>query len=236
MDVRYTIRPHDWAFLTATVAAILLVAATVRGHRVWASAAGLLVVVSVIAARRWSQKYPGPMPSAMRWFLFLTPHATQYLVKILRPRSGERILEIGPGVGHHALGIAPLLRPNGALGVVDVHQKMLNVVMHRAAATEIANILPTRADAQNLPYPDATFDAAYLSAVLGEILDQMATLRELRRVLKPHRRLVVAEVLIDPDYVSLLKLRERAEGVGFIFDDKLGLVLAYAARFRASGS
>ena len=144
------------------------------------------------------------------------------------------MLEIGPGGGHHALSIAPLLRPNGALEVVDLQRKMLDVVMRRAVTHGIVNILPLQADAQYLPYPDATFDAAYLSAVLGEIPDQRAALREIYRVLKPHGRLVVAEVLIDPDYVSLSKLRERAESVGFIFEEKLDFVFAYFGRLRAS--
>ena len=227
-------RHHDWASLAATAAAVFFIAAAFRGHRLWAGAAGLVVVGSVIAARHWSRRYAGPMPSAIRWVLFLIPHAPQYLKKILRPCGGEHILEIGPGVGQHALCMAPLLRPNGTLKVVDLQRKMLDVLMRRAVAHGIVNILPTQADAQNLPYPDSTFDAAYLSAVLGEIPDQRAALREIYRVLKPHGRLVVAEVLIDPDYVSLPKLRERAEGVGFVFEEKLGFGFAYFGRLRAS--
>ena len=236
MELRHTIRPQDCAVVTATTAAVFFVAAVLLDHRLWAGIAGLVVVGSIIAARRWSNNYVGPMPSAFRWVLFLVPHALQCFNKILRPRVGEHLLEIGPGVGHHALGIAPLLRPNGTLKVMDLQQKMLDAVMRRAIADGIANIVPTQADAQNLPYPEATFDAVYLSAVLGEIPDQVAALREIRRVLKPHGRLVVAEVLIDPDYVSLTKLRKRAEGVGFVFEEKLSLGVAYFGRFRASRS
>jgi ubiquinone/menaquinone biosynthesis C-methylase UbiE len=116
---------------------------------------------------------------------------------------------------------------------MDIQQEMLDTVVRRAAAAGIANILPTRADGQYLPYSDSTFDGVYLSAALGEIPDQRAALREIRRVLKPHGRFVVAEVLIDPDYVPISKLRAMAEGVGFAFDEKLGLGFAYAGRFRA---
>lgn len=35
-------------------------------------------------------------------------------------------------------------------------------------------------DARRLPYPDATFDAAYLVTVLGEIPDQEMALRQRR--------------------------------------------------------
>jgi len=60
------------------------------------------------------------------------------------------------------------------------------------------NITPTRSDARELPYEDDSFDAAYLVAVLGEIPDQNAALRELARVLKPGGRLVVGELVGDP--------------------------------------
>jgi len=44
---------------------------------------------------------------------------------------------------------------------------------------------PVRGDARRLPYPDAAFDGAFLVAVLGEILDQEAVLKDLRRAIKP---------------------------------------------------
>lgn len=174
------------------------------------------------------------MPYTIRWLLYLSPHAPGYLRKILRPQSGEHVLEIGPGVGHHALAVAPALSPAGTLQVLDLQQEMLDAVMRRAIAAGVTNIVAKQADAQHLPYPDASFDAAYLSAVLGEIPDQAATLRELRRVLKDNGRLVVAEVFLDPDYVPLSTLREEAGRAGFVFEEKLGPSFAYYARFSVS--
>ena len=231
--MRCTTRPQDWATLAVAVAALVFVVAAFRGQHLWAGAAGFLVVVSAIAARGWSRAYPGPMPFAMRWVLFLFPHGPRYLERMLRPLGGERILEIGPGVGHHAFHIAPLLRPNGALDVADIQQEILDAVGRDAVLGGITNIVPTRADAQSLPYADATFDAAYLSAVLGEIPDQRAALRELRRVLKVDGRLVIGEVILDPDYVPLSRLRVDADSMGLVFEDKVGAAAAYFARFRA---
>ena len=88
-----------------------------------------------------------------------------------------------------------------------------------------------RSDARTLPYPDHSFDAAYLIGVLGEIRDEVATLRELRRVLKPEGRLVIGEVFVDPDYVPLSALKEEAREAGFVLDRKAGPAVAYLARF-----
>ena len=84
---------------------------------------------------------------------------------------------------------------------------------------------------RQLPYADATFDAAYLAAVLGEISDQDAALRELARVLKPGGRLVVGELFGDPHWVSPTKLQTRGEAAGLRFERRSGSPLGYFARF-----
>jgi SAM-dependent methyltransferase len=235
VSTRYPLRPHDFAFFAAIASLVLFLFAVARGSAAWALAWAALTVATTIAARRWSRRYPGPMPSAIRWALYLAPHATGLLVRVLRPVAGERILEIGPGVGHHALAVAPALAPGGGtLEVLDLQPEMLDAVIGRARDAGIANVVARRGDAQELPYADASFDGAYLSAVLGEIPDRRAALRELRRVLKPGGRLVVAEVLLDPDYVPLGRLREDAGRAGFAFEERFGPSFAYVARFRAS--
>ena len=67
--------------------------------------------------------------------------------------------------------------------------------------------------------------------VFGEIADGDRALRELARVLKPTGRLVIGEVFVDPDFVSLRTLRLRAEQAGFVFARKVGSPLAYLVRF-----
>ena len=75
-------------------------------------------------------------------------------------------------------------------------------------------------------------NAAYLSAVLGEIPDRATALRELHRVMKPAGRLVIAEILLDPDYISLQRLKSEITRAGFLFERSTGTAFAYAARFR----
>lgn len=89
----------------------------------------------------------------------------------------------------------------------------------------------TQGDARELPYSDASFDGAYLTAVLGEIPDQDAALRELARVIKPGGRLVMGELFGDPHWVSPKRLSTRAESAGFEFRERTGTALGYFARF-----
>ncbi len=213
---------------------LLALVMTVAGQLAWAAAGASLALGAHLAGRRWSRRSPVPMPYFMRWILLVPrgPHSPTRLQRLLQPRSGERILEIGPGVGVHALPIAASLQPDGVLDVLDVQQDMLDDLMHRAARRGLTNIVPRQGDAQKLPYPDATFDAAYLISVLGEIPDAPVALCELRRVLKPGARLLICEVVVDPDFIPLPTLRAMARDAGFMFERHSGPRLAYDAVFR----
>jgi SAM-dependent methyltransferase len=223
------------AFFAEIVAGIVAVVAALCGNLLWAAVWAVFAVGAAIAARVWSRTDPGPMPYFMRWLLFTPrgPHSPQHLKRILQPRPGERILEVGPGVGIHAIPVAFSLLPNGILDVLVVQQEMLDELKRRAAKAGVTNIVSAQGDAQKLPYPDRIFDAAYLIGVLGEVPDGAAALGELRRVLKPAGRLIIGEVFVDPDYISLPTLKEKARDVGFIFVEKAGPGIVYLAVFRA---
>ena len=64
------------------------------------------------------------------------------------------------------------------------------------------------------------------------ILVCSAALRELRRVLKSNGRLVIGEVVFDPEFVFLGSLKDLAEQASFAFEQRLGGSLSYLARFR----
>jgi ubiquinone/menaquinone biosynthesis C-methylase UbiE len=189
----------------------------------------------VAAAAAWWGTDTAPYPYAQRWLLDLPlPFLTnRRLDALLGARPGERVLEIGPGTGLQALHVAGQLGPSGRLDIVDIQQPMLDHVVRRAAARNVGAIVPTRADARDLPFDDESFDAAYLVTVLGEIPNPRAAVREIRRVLKPDGRLVVGEFL-DRHFVALVTLLGYANESGLRPSAWLGPPLAYFARFQAS--
>lgn len=193
-----------------------------------------LLGASLLAYALWWRRNPSACPYGLRFFIEL-PHpfiTRTRLREILAPRPGDRVLEVGPGTGYYALHAARWIEPGGTLDILDLQQGMLDHTVKRARELGIENAVASRGDARELPYPDDSFDSAYLTATLGEIPDQERALRELRRVLKPGGRLVVGEVFPDFHMVPFGTLRERAEAVGLRFERRLGGALGYFASFR----
>jgi ubiquinone/menaquinone biosynthesis C-methylase UbiE len=193
----------------------------------------LVAAGGVVGAAAWWRTHPSPCPYAQRFWVE-APHpiiTKARLLEILAPDAGEQLLEVGPGTGYYSLPVAQKL-DGGRLCIADIQQAMLDHTMRRAADAGVANIEPSRADAQQLPYPNASFDGAFTVTTLGEVPDPDGVLRELARVLKPSGRLVVGELLGDPHMVTFGSLRRRAYRTGFGIERRLGGPLGYFALLR----
>jgi ubiquinone/menaquinone biosynthesis C-methylase UbiE len=118
--------------------------------------------------------------------------------------------------------------------VLDVQQVMLDHTLRRVRAAGLDNVRARCADAARLPYVDASFDAAFMMTVLGEIPDGDTALADLRRVLRPGGRLVVGEFLLDWHAVPLGVLRRRACRRGLRLERRVGSRMSYLARFTAA--
>lgn len=196
---------------------------------------GLLAAAALAAAgvALWWRRNPSACPYSQRFWVE-APHpliTRERLAEILAAQPGERVLEIGPGTGYYTLDVAEWLGEEGELDILDVQQEMLDHTMARARERGLANIAPRLGDATGMPYDDESFDAAFLVTVLGEVPDQNAALRELARVLKPGGRLVVGELMGDPHYVPLKRMRLRAAAAGLRFERRVGNALGFFARF-----
>jgi ubiquinone/menaquinone biosynthesis C-methylase UbiE len=189
--------------------------------------------LATLAAALWWRKNPSACPYGQRFWVE-APHpiiSRDRLRSVLAPEPGERLLEIGPGTGYYTLDLAGWVGPEGRVEIFDLQQKFLDHVSGRADERGLANVVPTQGDATALPYDDASIDAVALTAVLGEIPDPVAALREIRRVLKPGGRLVVGELFGDPHFTTLAALERQAGEAGLSFETHSGNWFAYFARF-----
>jgi ubiquinone/menaquinone biosynthesis C-methylase UbiE len=197
-------------------------------------ARGLLAAgaLATLGAALWWRKNPSACPYGQRFWVE-APHpiiTRERLRSVLGPEPGERILEIGPGVGYYTLDVAEWVGPEGKVEIFDLQQEFLDHTLHRAAKRGLANLIPTQGDATDLPYEDGSMDAVILTAVLGEIPDPGAALREIRRVLEPTGRLVVGELFGDPHFTTLTRLKRQAAEAGIAYESHSGNWFAYFAR------
>jgi ubiquinone/menaquinone biosynthesis C-methylase UbiE len=191
--------------------------------------------LATLGAALWWRKNPSACPYGQRFWVE-APHpiiTRDRLRQVLRPAPGERLLEIGPGVGYYTLDMAEWVGPEGKVEIFDLQQEFLDHTTGRATERGLANVVPTQGDATALPYADDSMDAAILTAVLGEIPDPTAALREIRRVLKPTGRLVVGELFGDPHFTTLTSLMRQSTEAGLTFEERSGNWFGYFARLRA---
>ncbi len=107
------------------------------------------------------------------------------ITRAVDPRPGERILDLAAGTG---VSSVPLQAAGAQVVAGDISEGMLAV--GRQKRPEITFV---HADATDLPFADAEFDAVTITYGLRNVQDPERALGEMLRVLKPGGRLVVAE-------------------------------------------
>lgn len=105
---------------------------------------------------------------------------------------GERVLDVGCGTGLVTFAAARAVDANGAVLGVDLSGAMVDAAQQRAAADGAPNTRFARMDAAQLDLPDAGFDVVLCALGLMYVPEPERALREMRRVLRPGGRLVVA--------------------------------------------
>lgn len=137
--------------------------------------------------------------TAQRHAAFLLPH--------LKP--GMKVLDCGCGPGSLTLGLAEIVAPGEVVGT-DLEESQVDLGRKEAARREITNARFERADIYELPFEDDSFDAIFISAVLGNLREPLRGLNEARRVLKSGGVIGVKEFdhggdLLHPSEPDLVK-------------------------------
>ncbi len=112
-----------------------------------------------------------------RGFARLTAMAIRPLLDAARVGEGCRVLDLGTGPGIVA---AEAARRGARVSAVDADPEMAGTAARNVPAADVrVAVLP------DLPHEDAAFDAVVGNFVINHVGDPEATLRELRRVLRP---------------------------------------------------
>ncbi len=110
--------------------------------------------------------------------------------------EGEAVLDVGCGAGIDSLVAAAMVGPNGKVVGVDLIPEMLERAKENLQLTTFANVTFEKASAEDLPFPDSSFDVVISNGVINLIPDKLKALKEVRRVLKPFGRLMMADQVL----------------------------------------
>lgn len=129
------------------------------------------------------------------------------LVKLAAPTRADRALDISTGGGHTALALAPHV---AEVTASDLTPRMLAAARDFLTASGVTNASYVIADAERLPFLDASFDLVTVRIAPHHYASLSTAVREMARVLKPGGRLVV-EDNIAPEDPALDELGNRWE-------------------------
>src|SRR3569833_1270411 len=128
--------------------------------------------------------FSGSIPELYETYLvplIFKPYAAD-LAKRLALYSPSHVLEVAAGTGALTRQLAKMLPDNCSIVATDLNQSMLDMA---AAIGANRPVLWRQADAMQLPFPDASFDAVACQFGAMFFPDKAHAFAEARRVLKP---------------------------------------------------
>jgi ubiquinone/menaquinone biosynthesis C-methylase UbiE len=130
--------------------------------------------------RRWE-----PMFESFSWPLALR------MATVAEVGSGQRVLDVGCGIGDPTLQVAVLVGPHGRVMGVDIAEGMVAIARERAAALGLAHVEFRVEDITTAGLPDAAFDVVLGRWSLIYLEDVPAVLERLRQALVPGGRIAI---------------------------------------------
>jgi ubiquinone/menaquinone biosynthesis C-methylase UbiE len=143
-----------------------------------------------------------------------------YLVQSASPQTGERVLDVACGTGIVARRVAVCVESNGKIIGLDLNPNMLTVA-RAAADREGLAIEWHEGRAEELPFPDGSFDLALCQFALMFFDDRRSALAEMHRVLTNDGRVLLSVwqgLELHPFYQTLHEAIQARVGMSVVQD------------------
>lgn len=147
----------------------------------------------------------------------------RFTLSCTRLRPGQTALDVAGGTGDLAAGMAAQVGPEGLVVLTDINAAMLGHGRDRLLDAGLArNTRTAQANAECLPFADASFDCVTIGFGLRNVTDKAAALASMKRVLKPGGQLIVLEF----SQVAVPALRPLYDAYSFKVLPLLGKLVA----------
>jgi cyclopropane fatty-acyl-phospholipid synthase-like methyltransferase len=162
-----------------------------------------------------------------------TNRLTDKLSGLLTIRPGDRMLDLGCGIGEPALRLAAA-HDIEVVGI-SISERQISRANDRVAAAGLADRLSFQfADAMDLPFPDESFDIVWALESMHHMPDRWHVLRQAARVLRPGGRMAIGDFLLVPgadgQKPDAARVHEASKGVLSVVD-----LEEYLANIHAAG-
>lgn len=117
----------------------------------------------------------------------------QQLLRILDPKAGDHVLDIGCGLGHMTLELAERVGNTGRVMAIDSSEIMIKEARKRSDNQDGTCIEFRVEDAHRLSFDNSSFDGCIVMSTLIHVTNPIQVLSEILRVLKPGRRIAILE-------------------------------------------
>ena len=134
--------------------------------------------------------------------------SAERMLELAQVGAGDRVLELACGPGGLGLAAAQRVGPGGEVVLSDVAEEMTAIAAARGAELGLANVAVRRLELERIDEPDGSYDVVLCREGLMFALEPGRAVAEIRRVLRPGGRAVVA----------VWAARERNPWLGLLLD------------------
>lgn len=117
----------------------------------------------------------------------------KFTVELSQLRKGDSVLDVAGGTGDLIKAFAKQIGSQGKAILLDINAAMLNIGRDRLLDSGFSEISSIQANAEYLPFAEASFDCLSIAFGLRNVTNKQAALKSMHQVLKPGGRLLVLE-------------------------------------------
>jgi ubiquinone/menaquinone biosynthesis C-methylase UbiE len=153
--------------------------------------------------------------------------------KILAPyvHEGDTVLDVGPGMGYFSIALARVVGDTGKVIAADIQAKVLAVLQKRARKSGVeGRIVPHVCESDWIGVHEP-IDLAFAFWMVHEVPNQSKFFREMKLLLKPGGKLLLAEPTIHVTRPMFEETLEKAREVGFMVTETPKIFMSRTAIF-----
>jgi 2-polyprenyl-3-methyl-5-hydroxy-6-metoxy-1,4-benzoquinol methylase len=181
------------------------------------------------------EKFNGQKRVCPWWLCYAIDNPLRKLIhhpeKMLSPyvKAGQRVIDIGPGMGYFSIPLARMVDPSGHVTAIDIQEKILAALNRRAQKYGVSEIISTYLASPDSLGSHTPVDFVLTFWMVHEVPDQKRFLNEIYGLLKPNGLFLLVEPKQHVSEKLFLQTLETAKKAGFLIKENPKINLSYSA-------